>query len=68
MVEKGKRIMKPRWPRGKYNNQRIEGFGIKFQLRVFSWYWKPRIHWKYGEYYFLWLCFALRYETEYDFL
>jgi hypothetical protein len=47
-----------RWPRGKYNGRRIEGFRLHFVLHVLDWYWKPLLHWNHGEPRFSWLCFT----------
>lgn len=30
-----------RWPRGRYNGQRIVGFEVKLQLDVSQWLWRP---------------------------
>ncbi len=35
-----------KWPRGKYNNQRIIGVGFKFELIIN--YWGFERHWKLG--------------------
>lgn len=54
-----------KWPRGKYNGRRIEGFKISFAVHVLTWYWKPAFNTKYGEPYFIWLCFTFRAYPEY---
>ncbi|WP_299733913.1 hypothetical protein [uncultured Endozoicomonas sp.] len=58
--------MKLRWPRGRYNGQKIGGFKISFEVNVLSWDWKPIFHWKFGYHYFIWLCFTVRFETSYQ--
>lgn len=34
-----------KWPRGKYNGQRIGGFKIEFELN-FAWWMPPYFSWK----------------------
>lgn len=47
-----------RWPRGKYNGRRIEGFKVHFTLHLFYWQFRPLLHWNHGEPRFSWLCFT----------
>lgn len=54
-----------RWPRGKYNGRRIEGFRLLFKLHLLYWVWKPLAHWNYGEPRLTWLCFTLMAAAEY---
>lgn len=49
-----------RWPKGKYNGQRIDGFKLSFHLHILWWNWKPVFKLNYGEPYFIWLCFSVR--------
>ena len=49
-----------KWPRGKYNNLKIEGFRISFAVHVLRWHFKPIFNKNYGEPYFIWLCFTIR--------
>lgn len=49
-----------RWPRGRFNGRRIEGFDLTFQLHLLWWRWRPRIAWNFGQPYIIWLCFSLR--------
>lgn len=58
-------MIKPRWPRGKYNGMKIEGFYISFKVHVFWWAWKPLFKWNFGEPFFQWLCFSFRARAEY---
>ena len=46
---------KLRWPRGRYNDRRIVGLSIKFQMAVDTWKWRPLILPDVGG--FHWLCF-----------
>lgn len=55
-----------RWPRGKYNGQRIEGFKVSFCLHLLNWFWKPEISSNWGEPYFIWLCISIRLYVQYD--
>jgi hypothetical protein len=32
-----------KWPRGKYNGQRIAGLDFRLRMNLFWWYWIPRI-------------------------
>lgn len=54
-----------RWPRGKYNGRRIEGFRVHFVLHVIDWYWKPLMQWNHGEPRFSWLCFTWMASAQY---
>ena len=54
-----------KWPRGKYNGKRIGGFKVSVAVNFLWWLWKPRIEWRHGEYYILWLCFSVRGYVEY---
>lgn len=56
-----------KWPRGKYNGHKIQGFSFVFRLRVLRWVFIPKFDWNFGEPYFLWLCFQIRFETEYKY-
>jgi len=58
--------MKPRWPRGKYNGWRIEGFKISFAVHLLTWFFRPIVKWNYGEPFFIWLCFSIRGYREFD--
>lgn len=49
-----------RWPRGKYNGKRIDGFYVSLQLHLLYWQWRPLFQRNWGEPYFIWLCFTLR--------
>jgi hypothetical protein len=55
----------PRWPRGRYNGQRIVGFSVKFKCDVTVWRWIPMI--RIGELFKCchWLCFYVWFEDEY---
>lgn len=53
-----------KWPRGKYNGQRIVGFEVMFRMRFDLWRWKP-IKVKYQGL-FHWLCFTLKFEAVYE--
>lgn len=62
----GVKLVKTRWPRGKYNGEKIEGFKISLSLRFFTWAQIiPSYSWNYGEPYFIWLCFCVRGYLEY---
>lgn len=47
-----------RWPRGRYNGRRIEGFRVHFTLHLLDWRIKPLLHWNHGEPRLSWLCFT----------
>jgi hypothetical protein len=53
------------WPKGRYNGMKIDGFMVSFKIHVLWWNWKPIINIKYGQPYFIWLCFSLRGELSY---
>ena len=55
-----------RWPRGRYNGQRITGFRISFEVNVDWMWWKPRISWNFGEPHFIWLIFYVRLYAKYS--
>lgn len=54
-----------KWPRGRYNGQRIDGFQVSFRVHLLWWRWRPVIRWNYGEPYFIWLCVSLRGEMSF---
>ena len=56
-----------KWPIGKYNGERIIGFRISFAIRALSpfEFFIPVIKWNYGEPYFIWLFFFVRFNVEY---
>lgn len=54
-----------KWPRGKYNGQRIVGFRISLTVNVEHPFWLPRLSRNHGEPYLLWLIFHIRARTEY---
>lgn len=53
-----------RWPRGRYNGQRIVGVSFKVVLDVTTWRWWPLIGHYCGA--FHWLCFRTWTGWEYD--
>jgi hypothetical protein len=53
-----------KWPRGKYNGERIVGFEFKFQMDVTDWAWIPRSP-KYSHC-LNWLCFRIWVQAHYD--
>ena len=55
-----------KWPKGKYNGQRVEGFQITFVLHLLYWKWVPILYCKFGLFYTVWLCFTVRCQTEYE--
>jgi len=55
-----------KWPRGKYNGQRIEGFKFSFAMHLLRWHWKPIFCRNFGEPYFIWLAFTLRFYAAYE--
>lgn len=55
-----------RWPRGRYNGQRIQGFKVSVAVHVLDWVWRPRLGWNFGQPYVRWLCVTIRGETEYE--
>lgn len=57
-----------KWPRGRYNGQRIEGFKVSFSLRVLSLreFIRPHIAWNFGEPCIIWLFFAIRAKLEFE--
>ncbi len=60
-----------RWPRGKYNGERIIGFNVSLSLKlpedwdIARWLLIPRVSWNFGNPYFIWLIFTLRAEARY---
>jgi len=54
-----------RWPRGRYNGRRIEGFRVHFTLHLLFWRFRPLMHWNHGEPRFTWLCFTWMAAPEY---
>lgn len=48
-----------KWPRGKWNGRKIQGFKISFELHVLKWYWVPIFAHNWGEPLFRWLCFSV---------
>ena len=54
-----------RWPRGKYNGRRIEGFQLLLKLHLLWWRWKPLMHWNFGEPRFTWLCITIMASPKY---
>lgn len=59
-------MLKLRWPRGRCNGRRIGGASLKVGIDLFFWFWRPRVSWNFGQPYFLWLCFQIRAEPNYD--
>jgi len=55
-----------KWPRGKYNGQRIEGFMVSFSVRLLAWRWVPLFRWNFGQPLAMWLCFTVRFYAEYE--
>ena len=55
-----------RWPRGRYNGRRIEGFQISLSVHLLYWFFRPRCAMNFGEPYVMWLCFTLRAKAEYE--
>lgn len=54
-----------RWPRGRYNGKRIDGFQVSFSIHLLWWTWRPIISLNHGEPCFLWLFFSLRFYASY---
>lgn len=54
-----------KWPRGKYNGRRIEGFSLLFKVHLLWWKLVPIAHWNHGEPRLTWLCFTLIVAAEY---
>ena len=59
-----KEIMKIKWPRGKYNGQRIVGIVAKISVDVTHWRWTPRLYAWSGCLH--WLCFRAWLAAEYS--
>ena len=57
------KFLHPRWPRGKYNGQRIVGVTFEFKIDVTLWFWRPVIG-QFGA--FHWLCFLTWTEWTYE--
>ena len=53
-----------RWPRGRYNGQRIVGVRFTFAIDVTTWMWKPQIGCYCGACH--WLCFRSWTAFEYE--
>lgn len=53
-----------RWPRGRYNGQRIVGVWFKISLNVTHWIWVPWVGHDCGA--FHWLCFRTWTGWEYE--
>ena len=58
--------LKLRWPRGRYNGDRIDGFKVSLRLHLLWWHWRPLFSWRLGTHCFIWLCFTVRHETSYE--
>lgn len=54
-----------RWPRGRYNGKRIDGFSLRFDVHLLWWVWKPIAEYNHGEPFLLWLCFTIRARARY---
>ena len=54
-----------RWPRGKYNGRRIDGFELQFSMHLLRFRWKPFIRWNFAQPVIIWLVFTIRAELEY---
>lgn len=54
-----------KWPRGRWNGQKTDGFLVSFKVHVLWWIWRPLWSWNFGMPYFIWLCFSLRAETSF---
>ena len=54
-----------KWPKGKYNGQRIAGFEIKFSIYLFRWYFIPKFYWRFYKS-FHWLCFHIYISNTYE--
>lgn len=59
-----KKFMK--WPTGKYNGKRIDGFKVSAKIHLLWWNWLPKASFNFGEPYFIWLCFTFRAEASYE--
>ena len=55
-----------RWPRGRWNGQRIQGAKIILSLHLLNWHWRPKASRNWGMPYVIWLCFTLRAEALYE--
>lgn len=53
-----------KWPRGRYNGQRIVGFNLLFRVNLCWFSWKP-VFPKYSRS-VIWLWFLVGYEFEYE--
>jgi hypothetical protein len=51
--------VKLRWPRGRYNGDRIDGLEARASVHLLWWRWFPILKWNFGAPYFHWLCFSL---------
>lgn len=58
--------MELKWPRGRYNRNRIDGFLVSFKVHLLWWSWCPRASWNFGMPYLIWLCFSLRGEVSFE--
>lgn len=58
--------MKIRWPRGRYNGQRIVGGSAKVRVNVLVWRWLPWARWNFGNPTLGWLCVVVHFEGEYE--
>lgn len=55
-----------RWPKGKYNGDRIDGFKISLTIHLLHWFWMPKFYWNFGEPCFACLFFTIRGKTNYE--
>jgi hypothetical protein len=53
-----------KWPRGKYNGQRISGVDLHLRINVLWWCWVPHISFRYTKYVH-WLCFHFWYGLDF---
>lgn len=56
-----------KWPKGKYNGLRIDGFSISITLHLLWWVWAPIISMNFGEPYLVWLCISVRLKLNFEF-
>jgi hypothetical protein len=53
-----------KWPRGKYNGQRIVGYEIGFRINISWWNWLPKK--PYGQGLLHWFCFTFKFDPVYS--
>ena len=55
-----------KWPKGKYNGRKIDGFTVSLNVHLLSWCWMPVADKNHGQPYLIWLFITIRAEPNYN--